>query len=288
MLQQNAYREYVQNTHKPKPLTSKIRRFISKLNKEIHLDMSVGLGLILIVIALLTGYAASGLDFQEDENRRELMGVGASIGTVVGLLFAAKSLHNQYHYNLLEKASQYVRLWYDDKLSDSSGIARQIRKEEFNSVLKERFADRFQDKSLEEIDDNGFCPVLELKETSKTSCNFQEISALNEIQTKVLIRLLNHPNEQKAIHRLFSFFENMGQDVKLKVVDEDYLKDFFYMIVINYYEIFRKYIEYRQYKACNRGIWCNFVYLAQTWEKQFSPPEFPKICRRPWIFNHLG
>jgi hypothetical protein len=77
----------------------------------------------------------------------------------------------------------------------------------------------------------------------------------------------------------------MGQDVKDHVTDSDYLKDYFYSIVVDTYELFRKYIEYAQISYSSRMLYCNIVFLAQTWEKEGNLPELPRICLRPPIIT---
>ena len=92
---------------------------------------------------------------------------------------------------------------------------------------------------------------------------------------------------KRALDEVLNFFEAMGQDVKLAIVDSDYLKEYFYSAVMNNYQLARKYIEYTEYKLGSRATWCNFVYLAQTWEKENVPPVIPRVCFRPLVLRKL-
>jgi hypothetical protein len=113
------------------------------------------------------------------------------------------------------------------------------------------------------------------------------IQKLETVQTEILLRILNKENtkERQAVIAALTIFEHMGQDVKERVADSDYLKDFFYGLLLSYYEFLRKYVEYLQYSNGCRVRFCNFVYLAQTWEKEGYLPELPRICHRPLVIT---
>jgi hypothetical protein len=112
---------------------------------------------------------------------------------------------------------------------------------------------------------------------------------LSTLQSRILKDLHEPKNKEikRAIKEILNFFEAMGQDVKLAVVDSDYLKEYFYSAVMNNYQLARKYIEHTQYKHGSRATWCNVVYLAQTWEKENIPPVVPRVCIRPLVLTEL-
>jgi hypothetical protein len=78
-------------------------------------------------------------------------------------------------------------------------------------------------------------------------------------------------SQQKALQKpkeaisKYAFGQKLVQDVKFGIVDSEYLKDFFYLIVIRYYESCRVYIESLQDRY-SYFVYCNFVYLAQRWD----------------------
>jgi len=129
--------------------------------------------------------------------------------------------------------------------------------------------------------------------------NADGIEILQHVQSGILKRLaskkytnaqVNIPRaaleEQQAIEKdavtsLLNFFEHMGLDVKNRVADSDYLKDIFYDALVDTYELFRKYIEYVQISRSTRMVYCNLIFLAQTWEKEGDLPTLPRICERP-------
>ena len=90
---------------------------------------------------------------------------------------------------------------------------------------------------------------------------------------------------REALNEILNFIEGLGQDVKLNVADPDYLKDYFYYIVLDNYQFFRKYIESEQFTDGSRVTLCNLVYLAHTWEKEKVPPILPAICKRPLVLT---
>ena len=84
--------------------------------------------------------------------------------------------------------------------------------------------------------------------------------------------------ERRKIKKILDLFEHMGQDVRLKVADEIFLKDMFFNVVINYYEILALYIASIQIKYNNDNIYCNFIHLAQIWKEWRLPPKLPSLC----------
>ena len=160
-------------------------------------------------------------------------------------------------------------------------ILGMIKAEEFDlhPSIKKNYAALITSK--EGLVDNRYFPILRLKDEGIKGKN----QLLSTIQSNVLKRLLVKHKESKHVDRIFSLFEQIGEDIRLNVADGNYLKDFFYRVIITYYEIFRKYIEYKQRKLGNKLFFCNFVYLAHSWEQQLIPPELPRICDRKWFLS---
>jgi hypothetical protein len=56
--------------------------------------------------------------------------------------------------------------------------------------------------------------------------------------------------------------------------------------VIDSCELFRKCIEYLRLASNKRQLFCNFVYLAQAWEREGVRPAVPRICVRPLVITN--
>jgi len=207
------------------------------------------------------------------------------IGTIT-IMFAMGSLHRDFHLNKRKKASDYIRIWYSNEMHD---VIREVGK-----IYDDEFWNSNRTVFSSELFDQAHSVIAEYKKTA------DGIIALQAAQSRILIRIYSRHNkkhnvfslekqyeysEKDSVNRLLAFFEHMGQDVKRHVVDSDYLKDFFYSIALNNYELLRKYIEYLQVDRSNRITCSNFVYLAQTWEKEGSLPELPRICIRPLVLT---
>jgi hypothetical protein len=201
-------------------------------------------------------------------------------------MFAMGSLHRDFHLNKRKQASDYIRIWYSDQMHD---VIREVGK-----IYDEEFWNSNRTVFSAELFDQAHSVIAEYKKTA------DGIIALQAAQSNILIRIYSRHNkeqnnyslekqnehsEKDSVNRLLAFFEHMGQDVKRHVVDSDYLKDFFYSIALNNYELLRKYIEYLQVDRSNRITCSNFVYLAQAWEKEGSLPELPRICIRPLVLT---
>ena len=154
-------------------------------------------------------------------------------------------------------------------------------KRNIQGIFNEDFFDQHPTRFNHELFNKCHSILLELKKTP------DGVTILEETQSRILERLENvgDKSEKHNVQSVLSFFEHMGQDVKCNVADSDYLKDYFYAVVINYYEFFRKYIEFLQYDQSRRIRYCNFVYMAQTWEKEGFLPELPTICNRPLVIT---
>lgn len=242
---------------------------IRKLIRVLHLDINIPIGILLLILL--------GSSMQMIKNKKSdyelVKDLGALTGVGWGILFAMSSLHGQYHYNKRGKASEYIEEWRSDKMV----TLRRITKE----IFKEAFFEEYPTPFNPNLFNKCHSILTELKKTP------DGIEILEEAQSKILERLEKTGNEEEKhkVQSLLSFFEHMGQDVKSDVADSDYLKDYFYAIVISHYEFFRKYVEYEQYDTSCRLKYCNFVYMAQTWEKEGFLPELPKICNRPLVIT---
>jgi hypothetical protein len=64
---------------------------------------------------------------------------------------------------------------------------------------------------------------------------------------------------------VLNFFEHMAISIERKVVDEDYIKDFFKSIFIDYHSIYRFYITYERKKESR--LWIKFSNLAEKWNR---------------------
>jgi hypothetical protein len=79
--------------------------------------------------------------------------------------------------------------------------------------------------------------------------------------------------KHEEITTVLGLFEQMGQDVKFKVSDENYLKNYFFRIVTEFYSSFQFFIAEGR-KTKGDGYFCNFEYLAKKWKVE-GPPSLP-------------
>ncbi|MDJ0510502.1 MAG: DUF4760 domain-containing protein [Crocosphaera sp.] len=252
----------------------KLRMKLKKTIRNWHLDITVPILIVLVSLGCALYYMKDH-PTQDNGSYNLAKDSGALVGVGTGIVFAMLNLHSQYHYNKRAKASQYIEQWHSDYLLKVQLRVRQILKEEFY----EKYPSKFDSKLFNQCHSR----LVELKQSP------EGIEELKTVQSNILLRLKDHQEnyteESESVYKLLMFFEHMGQDVKLKVADSDYLKDYFYSVVITHYELLRKYIEYQQFTRCHRLMFCNFVYLAQTWEKEGSLPSLPMICKRPLILT---
>ena len=191
------------------------------------------------------------------------------------------NMHREYHFKQREKASEFIKRWQSGDMHEIVNTVGKFKTSMFWNKHPTQF-----DRDLFDV---CHSVVAELKR------NADGIETLQSVQSEILKSLYektNNPNEtntrrqnKDAVDSLLDFFEHMGQDVKNHVADSDYLKDFFYSDVIDNYELFRKYLEYDQISKSKRSSYCNFVYLAQAWEKQGGLPVLPRICIRPPVIT---
>lgn len=250
---------------------NKTVRFFKMMYRKLHLDKSVWNFILLSIIGFSIINVLRNTDFETPEGQDNLLNTAAIVGAAGALLWTANGIHNQYHDNLLSRASHYASAWYGEDLSKDLEIVRNLANEEF---------DRNHNGLPSILENKNIVPVLALKYGGLTS-----LQKLSNIQTEIAKKVLSDRHKRESVEKIFSLFEQMGMDVKFGVVDSEYLKDIFYLIVIKYYELFRKYIEYNQNLYDSRFIWCNFVYLAHTWEKEAYAPSIPGICVRKSILT---
>ena len=259
--------------------------------RKLHLDLYLPLFLLMLSAAL----TAILLNNNRQNAKCSMEGdceyvfykdFGSLVIATITIMFTMGNMHRDFHLNKRTRASDYIRLWYSDEMQDVIKAVGEIYDVEFWNSNRTVFN--------KELFDQPHSVIAEYKKTA------DGVIALQAAQSRILERLYSeqhrnhgllsfekHKNrsDKDAVNRLLAFFEHMGQDVKRHVVDSDYLKDFFYSIALNHYELLRKYIEYLQVDRSNRITCCNFIYLAQAWEKEGSLPELPRICIRPLVLT---
>jgi hypothetical protein len=244
-------------------------RTLFKVRKSHFLDC--GLPVILIIASLVIAIVFT-MKRQDIKVEDKISSSSAMFGVSVAVLSFLHSSHKSRHDRQLDKASDYVKRW-NVNLAGQRSVANEYKKPILDPYRYQNFnPDQFNllRNSLADF---------------KSSPN--RIHALAQLQTQVLQDLSSPKREsiRKDFNDILNFFESMGQDIKLGVADSDYLKEYFYSIVIDTYQLARKYIEYNQYKRGSRGVWCNLTFLAHTWEKENVPPEIPAICIRPLVIT---
>jgi hypothetical protein len=220
-------------------LVARFRKFFRNRHLDIHIPRS-SIALVFVVVAWLMtesssnykGYSTPPNQIARIEplkNYDLIKDLGAFAGAAITVLFAMTNMHREYHHKKREKASQYISKW----LSADYSCIRQV----VNSLKHEILWDRHPTRFNADIFDICHSAVAEYKR------NADGIEMLQKIQSEVLVRLCGKKkkkDEKHSVDSLLSFFEHMGQDVKNHVADSDYLKDYYYPVVIETYELFRK------------------------------------------------
>ena len=270
-------------------LMARFRKFF----RNRHLDISIPRSCILLVFSAVAWLmiassntckdcstaASQAAKIEPHKNYDLINDLGVLAGATITVLFAMTNMHREYHFKKREKASQYISDW---RSLDNSPARKTV-----NEIKTELFWDSHPTRFNLEVFDICHSAVAEYKR------NADGIEMLQHVQTEILERLcvpqrLNdekQKEEKHSVDAILSFFEHMGLDVKNHVADSDYLKDYFYPIVIDTYELFRKYIEHAQIDHSSRITYCNLVFLAQTWEKEGNLPELPRMCLRPPVIT---
>jgi hypothetical protein len=256
-----------------KHLSRRLYRNLKELCRNMHLDKNIWNAFIITfmtipIILFLWNFEG---DFKDKQNQGNILNLAMLTGTAGALLWTANGIHRQYHQNLLSKASRYIEEWYSDDLKNSIEAIRDLTDSPLEQICDGRISqsEGFEAESPILVIKNGL-----LKDGMIEGEPSRKLLDLYEAQVDIARKILDADGLEADVERIFSFFEQMGQDVKFGIVDSEYLKDFFYLIVIRYYESCRVYIEALQdrYSYC---VYCNFVYLAQKWEKEDMPPRIP-------------
>jgi len=226
-----------------------------------------------LLVLFGTAFVISILIAQSTQNKDQVVtSIAAIIAVTTTVITFLEGEHKNRHYQKLVRSSDYVKGWQSECiLKHREGI-----KELKNSIVNKHKLKIFDSRSFNEAH-----TLADFKSTPG------KIATLAKLQSEMLLLLFNYENSesQKSLNEILNYLESIGQDVKLGVVDADYLKDYFYYIVIDNYQIFRKYIECKQYISGSRVVWCNLVFLAHTWEKEKVPPRIPSICIRPLVLT---
>lgn len=75
----------------------------------------------------------------------------------------------------------------------------------------------------------------------------------------------NYAHYRSSLFCILNFFEHIALSIERQVADEDYLKDFFQSIVIDYQLTYRFYIAHERRKEPD--LWIKFTTLAENWQK---------------------
>ena len=260
--------------------TNKFVNLFKTVYHQKHLDFYAPILLLLILLiiipsslAIVSGY----IDQEKAEDKALLLNYIGTVAITGGLFYTAKGLHDQYHYNKRAKASDYVAFWYDPEFSKSLRVLRDIKKEYFdgNDNLQKEI-EKIRESNLEhKPSNNSSCPILEIINSDNKEAKEQ----LNDIQFIILEEVEKDRDKKDHVNRVLCFFEQLSEDIRLKVADELYLKDFFYVVIINYYQLFKRYIQYKHWKRKNSFAYCNFVYIAKQWEDPSNSPALPETCQ---------
>lgn len=263
------YRHFIVPRNSLTVFLEEFRLKLWKLIKKQHFDITIPVTLITVIMLASIYFMTAN---RKDKNEYELVkdaGGQLSVGTAI--IFAMVSLHRTYHYNKRASASKFIEEWGNDSMAAHMQVVHNITVEEFYNKHKTKF-----DRDL-----FNRCHSIPI-ELKKSANGIQELELA---QSRILVRVKKREKEEESVRAMLNYFEHMGQDVKCDVADSDYLKDYFYSTVVTHYEFFRKYIEYAQYTQSCRIRYCNFVYMAQTWEKEGFLPELPEICHRPLVIT---
>jgi hypothetical protein len=74
----------------------------------------------------------------------------------------------------------------------------------------------------------------------------------------------NYAHYRSSLFCILNFFEHIAISIERDVVDEQYLKDFFQSIFVDYQQTYRFYVAYERKKEPT--IWIKFSTLAEKWK----------------------
>lgn len=230
---------------------SKIRSFYKRDS-----SMSFFVFCFLIICFSLLAYAVWVIPHPADIFAAStLTDLSQFIGAEVGLLtlaYAALNLRNEHVRLKRARSSWYVQKWYS---FEADGHIVDTKK------LRER---------------------IDKANTKEKSRRIYE----KEIETWKESRPHDVPLRRK-LNTVLNLFEQMGQEVKFGVADEEYLKDFFFYIVVKNYDSFRLLINSARERREVPELYCNFEALAKYWVKR-GPPCPPDITGVEWPTQNKG
>jgi hypothetical protein len=144
-------------------LSIKAKKFI----REQHLDINIPR--TIVVAALLFSVFVMIKDRpMKGSNYKLAKDLAASIGVGTGIIFTMTSFHNRYHYNKLNKASQYVEAWNDKYLCE---INRKVR-----AILNEAILSKCQIEFDENLFNRCHSNLCELKKNARWHRDFKRNS----------------------------------------------------------------------------------------------------------------
>jgi Domain of unknown function (DUF4760) len=75
----------------------------------------------------------------------------------------------------------------------------------------------------------------------------------------------NNAHYRSSLFCILNFFEHLALSIERRVADEEYLKEFFKSIVVDYQSTYRFYITHERRKE--RQLWIKFSSLAERWSE---------------------
>jgi hypothetical protein len=75
----------------------------------------------------------------------------------------------------------------------------------------------------------------------------------------------NYAHYRSSLFCILNFFEHIALSIERRVADEEYLRDFFKSIIIDYQDTYRFYIAYERRKEPE--LWIKFSNLAENWKE---------------------
>ena len=196
-------------------------------------------------------------------NYRENLELTVSAITIAGIFMTVISIHTRNHQDKLTQASLFAGQWYSSEMEKSNQKIREYTSPQFERIFK-KVDTNLQSKGSTEI-------LLYLRNCTSIT--------LIEVQMDICEFLKHEQNNDFSNHltKVLTFFEKMGHDINLGVVDEKYLKELFFAIVIKYYVFFDLHLNRIRQKHGSL-TYCNFIDIADRWANLSQRPETPFNC----------
>ena len=236
-------------------------------------QLIIGLSVLAVIVSIVKADSSISSNEKVISTNEKWQRSAAVLGLWATWLSWGIGAHRERHYRTLERSSDYIKSWQSHEMKGHRDLVRSFR-------------DKLQNKyGVKSFDARQF------NEAKNTLADFKstpgKLAMLATMQSECMECLYREDNKKvrEALNEILNFIEGLGQDVKLNVADPDYLKDYFYYIVLDNYQFFRKYIESEQFTDGSRVTLCNLVYLAHTWEKEKVPPILPALCKRPLVLT---